>query len=220
MDKAVLFDMDGVLIDTEGLKARAHVETLARYGGVLPPDTYALWMGRSQQEVQTAFAAAAGVEIDGETYGELFGDIYRAILEEGVTTTPGALALLETLRKAGCRLALVTSSLRWMLDRVFEMTGFATYFEAVVTADDVAREKPAPDAYLRALALLGAQPERAVVVEDTEAGVAAGRAAGCEVIAVRHAWNGRHDLSAAVTVLPGFADTAASAAVILSALGR
>lgn len=220
MDKAVLFDMDGVLIDTEGLKARAHAETLARYGGALPPDTYSLWMGRSQHEVQTAFAAAAGVSIPGDEYAEVFGAIYGSILEEGFNTTPGARELLTTLCSAGCRLALVTSSLRWMLERVFEETGFAPLFDAVVTADDVIREKPAPDAYLRALALLGAEPERAVVVEDTEAGVAAGRAAGCEVVAVRHAWNARHDFRAAFAVLPGFADVTASSKAILLAVGR
>ena len=65
-----------------------------------------------------------------------------------------------------------------MLKRVFEITGLEPFFDAVVTADDVAREKPAPDGYLRALALLGAHATDAVVVEDTEAGVAAGLVEG------------------------------------------
>ena len=213
-DFAVLFDMDGVLLDTERLKARAHTEALRSFGGDLPPQAYAEFMGRSQREAQEGFAAAAGVLVDHDAYHAEFSRLYADMLSRGVPTMPGALDLLATLRSAGVRLALVTSSLRWMLDRVLSGVAMAPLFEAVVCADDVAHEKPAPDAYLAALRQLALPAGSAIVVEDTEVGVAAGNAAGCRVIAVRHEFNVRHDFSAAVRTIDGFVPVTETAAAL------
>lgn len=213
----VLFDMDGVLVDTEGVKCRAHAETIARFGGSFPLDVYPLWMGRSHHDAQAAFAAAAGILVDEAEYSATFGAVYGELLRAGVETTPGAIELLDALREEGCALALVTSSLRWMVEELFRQSELGDRFHAVVCAEDVAREKPAPDAYLRALELMGEQAQRAVVVEDTDVGLAAGLAAGCRAIGVRHRYNARHSFPGAATVLHGLAPTTVALAAIRAA---
>lgn len=205
--RGVLFDLDGVLVATEALKARAHTETVERLGGRLDPAYYGEVMGRSHYEAAKAFSAAGGVDFDHERYASLFRAAYGRLLEEGVEPMPGAEAAVAALRDSGYRLAVVSSSLGWMVEIVLERIGLGRHFEARVSGDDVAEEKPSPEPYRKALGELGLEPDRAVIVEDTESGVASGVAAGVPVIAIRHEFNGRHDLSGAAAVLDGLADT-------------
>lgn len=199
----MLFDLDGVLVSTEKLKAQAHAETVERLGGRLDAAYYSQVMGKSHYLAAKAFSEAGGIRFEHERYAELFRSAYGRLLDEGVDLMPGALALVKRLRADGYRLAVVSSSLRWMMDIVLARTGLAESFDSEISGDDVSAEKPAPDPYLRALGELGLPPDRAVVVEDTESGVASARAAGMRVIAVRHEYNARHDFAGAVAVLDG-----------------
>lgn len=203
---AVLFDMDGVLVETEALKAEAHASTIREIGGRYHPEFYLTVMGRPQGDVVRAFIRDAGLNVDEDQYQERFRRTYVDLIRTRVRVVPGAVALLERLRGDGHRLALVSSSLRWMVDEVLARTGLRGRFDAVVTADDVCHEKPAPDPYLRALAELQLQPNRAVVLEDTDTGVESGRRAGLPVIGLRHEYNVHHELSGAVAVLASLRD--------------
>jgi HAD superfamily hydrolase (TIGR01509 family) len=212
--KGVLFDLDGVLVDSEPLKARAHAETVASFGGRLHPEYYGEVMGRSHYLAAKAFSEAAGIGFDHEAYARTFSSIYARLLREHLRLTPGARDRVDELRRAGYRLAVVSSSLRWMMDEALARTALAGCFDAEISADDVREEKPSPEPYRAALARLALEPGDAVIIEDSESGVASALAAGVRVIAVRHAYNGRHDFSGASAVLDGLADREAVLEVI------
>jgi HAD superfamily hydrolase (TIGR01509 family) len=218
--KGVLFDLDGVLVDSEPLKARAHSETVAHFGGRLDPAYYGEVMGRSHYLAAKAFSEAAGIGFDHEAYARAFSSNYARLLREHLQLTAGARELVDELRRGGYRLAVVSSSLRWMMDEALARAGLAGCFDAEVSADDVREEKPSPEPYRAALARLALEPGDAVVIEDSESGVASALAAGVRVIAVRHAYNARHDFSGAGAVLEGLADWEAVMRVIELSGGR
>lgn len=206
--------MDGVLVATEELKARAHFETVRRHGGNLAPEYYGEVMGQSHEAAAIAFINASGADLDPAAYAEVFRSVYGDLLRCGVDVLPGALSLVSALKDRSYRLAVVSSSLQWMMDEVLSQPGLGALFDASVSADDVSEEKPSPEPYLKALSELGLEPNQAVVVEDSETGVASAKAAGVAVIAVRHRYNGRHDMSGAIAELDGLSDTARVAALI------
>ncbi len=212
--RGVLFDLDGVLVASEALKARAHSQTVKKLGGRLDPSHYSQVMGQSHYLAAKEFSRLGGVSFDHQRYAELFKSEYRSLLEEGVELMAGADELVRALRAGGHQLAVVSSSLRWMMDSALAQTGLGAYFEASISGDDVNKEKPAPDPYLKALELLSLEPRQALVIEDTESGIASARAAGLQVIAVKHEFNGRHDLSGAAAIVDSLADTAATLELI------
>ncbi len=221
--RAALLDMDGVLVATEGLKEQAHLRTLASFGFEGTPGRafYRSVMGQPQDAVERAYLEEAGLtgRVAPTRYRERFRRDYQELLHERLELVPGARALLVRLSEEGWKLALVSSSLRWMVELVLARAGLASFFDAVVTGDDVEREKPAPDPYRAAFEALGG-PEhlRAVVLEDTGAGIASGRAAGFPVVALRHGWNEELDLSGAGTLLTGLEDTGAVVGALETAL--
>ena len=204
--RGVLFDMDGVLVATEEMKARAHFETVRRHGGDLAPEVYGEVMGQSHEAAAIAFINASGADLDPALYAEVFRSVYGDLLRGGVELLPGALSLVSALKDRGYRLAVVSSSLQWMMDEVLSQTGLGVLFDASVSADDVSEEKPSPEPYLEALSALRLEPNQAVVVEDSETGVASAIAAGVPVIAVRHRYNSRHDMLGAIAELDGLSD--------------
>ncbi|MFG2556465.1 HAD-IA family hydrolase [Streptomyces sp. NPDC048581] len=177
--QAVLFDMDGTLVDTERLWWEA-VELVA--GRALTEADEADVLGRPVEHTAAWLAAATGVPADvlaDELHRE-FTDRVRA----DIVPRPGALDLLDALAREGVPTALVTASPRAVADTVLAALGGASRFAVSVTADDTEHTKPAPDPYLAACRVLGVDPSRCVAVEDTETGVASAEAAGCTVLAV------------------------------------
>jgi HAD superfamily hydrolase (TIGR01509 family) len=212
----VLFDLDGVLVNTEGLKAAAHTQTVASYGGTLEPWQYRAEMGRAYDDVIEAFISRTGIDARPEAYSNEFRSAYLDLVRTRLQLTPGAEDLLGTLRERGYRLAVVSSSLRWMMDEIMARTRLDRFFQTIVSAEDVREEKPSPEPYLLTLERLSLAPENAVVFEDTQSGVTAGTRAGVKVVAMRHEYNVDHDLSQAAMALDDLADTEGILALIRS----
>jgi HAD superfamily hydrolase (TIGR01509 family) len=196
MIRGVLFDLDGVLADSERIQWAAYRRVLADFGVDVGIEEYRLQF----------IATGNGPEYACRTYrlpvtpAELKarkGPIYLALIAEQVAPRAGAREALERLR-ATHRLAVATNSTRTEVDLVLGRLGMRDRLHAVVAREDYVQAKPAPDAYLAAAAALGLTPAECVVVEDTQRGAQAGVAAGMRVIAAPHDLTFDNDFSACV----------------------
>jgi HAD superfamily hydrolase (TIGR01509 family) len=183
---AVLFDMDGTLIDSEPVWFETEVRLLAEQGFDLGPEHWEKVLGQPNEVACTYLIEVSGIPL---TWRELSERIEAAMAEQlsqGLDLLPGAKELLVELQDAGVPTALVSASSRRIVDSCLGAIG-ADFFRHTVSGDDVTRSKPAPEPYLLAAELLGVDPADCVVIEDSPIGVAAGAAAGCRVLAVPHA---------------------------------
>ncbi|GGO00413.1 hydrolase [Microbispora rosea subsp. aerata] len=175
--------MDGTLVDTEDLWWDACVEVARGLGSPLGAADRETLFGLSIEDA----AAHVVSRVDGgpgqRAVETMLTDAFTARIRSGVTTLPGAVALLEALRAADIPAGLVSASPRPVVDLVLEAVG-GHRFRLSVAAGDSARNKPAPDPYLAAAARLGVDPAACVAIEDSPTGVASARSAGCAVIAV------------------------------------
>ncbi|WP_068924030.1 HAD family hydrolase [Planobispora rosea] len=181
---AVLFDMDGLLVDSEKIWFQVETEVMERLGGDWGPQDQEHLVGGSMPATVAYMLRVSGAPADPAdvTAWMLEGMIAR--LSDGVEMMPGAAELLAAVRQAGLPTALVTSSVREIAEACLSGVIGRHNFDHVVTGDDVARTKPDPEPYLTAAALLGVDPARCVALEDSPNGVTAATAAGCRVVAV------------------------------------
>jgi HAD superfamily hydrolase (TIGR01509 family) len=181
--QAVLFDMDGLLVDTEPVWYEIESEVMARLGGSWEPADQAVLVGGSLERTLDYLLGKAKRPVPRERLARwmLDGMITR-LAASVVTLRPGAGELLAEVQAAGLPHALVTSSEREIMDAVIRATGVR--FEVTVCAADVTRIKPDPEPYLLAAKLLGVEPARCMVLEDSPNGAASAEAAGCQVIVV------------------------------------
>ena len=205
--KAVLFDLDGVIVESEHLKAAAHAEAAARFGKPVPREVYAQVMGQTHEAVRRAFLQAAGAEVDPAAYTAAYHAIYHRLVQTQLNLTPGMGELLPALIAQGYRLALVTSSSKESAAITLSRVGLADYFAVEVFAGDVLRGKPDPQPYQLALDRLAITPREGVVFEDSHAGIEAAAAASLRVLALRHRYNADQDFSKAFQVLDALANT-------------
>ena len=182
---AVLFDMDGTLVDSEKVWSVALNELAAHYGGALSARARGSMVGTSMAESMTILHTDLGRPgLDIAASVAWLEDRMKVLLAEGVLWRPGARELLDELRAAAVPMALVTATRRHLVDVALVTIG-AHYFQAVVAGDEVDRTKPHPEPYLTAAGLVGAaSPDRCVAIEDSPTGIASARAAGCVVLAV------------------------------------
>jgi HAD superfamily hydrolase (TIGR01509 family) len=181
--RAVLFDMDGLIIDSEPLWFEVESDVMTRLGGVWTPADQEALLGSSLDLAVRYFLERARVPADPAEVGEwMIGGIVAKIMEHGVKIMPGAAELVAAVADAGLPYALVTSSQRRFVDAVLARTGLE--FPVVVTGSDVTRGKPDPEPYLLAARRLGVPPGQCLVLEDSLTGVTAAEAAGCFVVAV------------------------------------
>jgi HAD superfamily hydrolase (TIGR01509 family) len=180
---AVLFDMDGLLVDTEPLWLEAETAVMARLGaGWTTADQAQLLGGSLDRTVRYLLAKARRPALPGMVAEWLMTGVTERVRAHGVPVRPGARELLAEVAAAGLPHALVTGSERGFMDAVLARTGMR--FDTLVCADDVSVTKPDPEPYLLAAKLLGADPARCYALEDSPNGVASAQAAGCQVIAV------------------------------------
>lgn len=186
MTAAVVFDMDGVLISSEELWDAVREDLAREQGGRWGPTAHRDMMGMSTPEWTGYMRDAVGLPM---TTGEIEAEVVRRLVaryEESSPFIPGAREAVRALAER-FPLGLASSSTRTLIDAVLSLGGLTEAFVVTVSSEEVARGKPSPDVYLRALEVLGASAGRSVAVEDSAAGIRAAAAAGMRVVAIPNA---------------------------------
>ncbi len=182
---AVIFDMDGVLVDGEPLHFAALNEILADEGARLDVDAYRRYLGTTMQHTWDDLRARFNLRHDFDHYAQRYDAAVMEQYRRQAQPTSGALALLERLRHAGVPCAVASSSNRRWVDAALETLAMSQFFTITVSGDEVTQSKPNPEIYRVAAEQLGEAPEHCLVVEDAPAGIESGRRAGMRVVAVR-----------------------------------
>ncbi len=185
MIQAVIFDLDGVLVDSEPVWERVRRRYVAEHGGAWRPDTQSRLMGMSTQEWARYLSADLGVD---RSAAEVAEDVVAEMVrryDANLPLMPGAVDAVR--RMAGYwRLGLASSSPTRLIDRVLEDAGLTAVFEVALSTEDVARGKPDPDVYLAVAQRMRVAPELCAAVEDSSNGLRSAAAAGMAVVAVPH----------------------------------
>ncbi len=208
---AVLFDFDGVLVDTEWAIYTAWLRTFQAHGHDLPLDVYTRCIGSdfATWSPKTHLEELSGLAFDWHDLDtRRQEEILRDLTGEG--TMPGVISLLEHLARVGIRRAVVSSSSHHWVDGWLEKLALADHFETVVCRGDAPQIKPAPDLYLEAAKRMGLQPAKCVVIEDSLNGVKSAKAAGMAVWVVPNRVTMGLDFSAADRIFPSLEELAAA----------
>ena len=181
--RAVVFDMDGVLVDS-GAHHRDAWRAMCRDCGLTPPpDLWRLTIGRPAEDA-VALLVGSNDPVEVRRLADLKREHYTRLARRGIIAVAGAHEFVTALARAGVPRAVATSASRRDLERVLEALGLRDLIDAAVSADDVRRGKPDPEVYRKAADALGVTPAACVVFEDAIVGVQAARAAGMRVIGV------------------------------------
>jgi HAD superfamily hydrolase (TIGR01509 family) len=205
MTAAILFDLDGLLADSETLHCQAWQTTLAAHGLAITTAFYCDWWVRRGLGI-TKFIQARNPALDVALLRRQKAAEYAHLVATRCQPMPGAIELLDHLAAGRWPLALASSAWSDAVQAVLTKLAIADRFAAIVTGNDVPRAKPHPDIFLLAAARLGAAPARCVVLEDAEKGVLAAQAAGMKCIAVPTSFTADNDFSHADLVVPSLCE--------------
>lgn len=205
--RAVIFDMDGTLLDTEAAHRRAFAQTGDAIGWPMADDLLLSMVGIHRDENERMLAAHLGPHFPLARFYADSDALFEAAVEAGIPLRPGALLLLDHLAQAGIPMALATSTAAPYAQQRLEKSGLLHYFDVVVTRSDVDQPKPHPEPYLLAARLLGVDPVHCVAVEDSHAGVRSATAAGIATVMVPDLLPPTEELTlACAQILPSLTD--------------
>ena len=199
--------MDGVIIDSEPLHFEIDILTMRRLGAEISKERLERFVGMTNPEmwavIRQEYAMTRTVD---EIIGIQLAAKIQSLRERAYEPIDGIPELLGELHRLGFPMGIASSSPRAFIEAVLDKFGFAELFDCVVSGEEVARGKPAPDVYLEAARLLGADPRACVVLEDSRNGIAAAKAAGMKCIGYVNENSGRQDLSAADEIVRSIRD--------------
>lgn len=183
--RAVLWDMDGTLIDSAEYHWVTWRDTLAREGYALTHEQFASWFGQRNDAILRRYLGAGAAADAVARLGDAKETAYRELVRErGIAPLPGVSRWLRRLRDGGWRQAVASSAPPANIEVILEALNVGDCFQALVSAEEVPQGKPAPDVFLLAAQRLGVSPARCIVVEDAPVGVEAGRRGGMKTIGI------------------------------------
>ena len=191
MIKAIVFDFDGVLADSEPLHLRAYQEVLSALGITLTHDEYyAHYLGYDDEVVFTTLAAAHGFELDARRLDALIaekGRVFDAIIESGDLLYPSAVSCVERMA-AAFPLGIASGALRHEIEAILRGGRLNHHFRFIIASGDTPESKPAPDPYRRAVELHAVTPSECLAIEDSGWGIESAKAAGLWCVAVTNTY--------------------------------
>ncbi|MEQ9822985.1 MAG: beta-phosphoglucomutase family hydrolase [Puniceicoccaceae bacterium] len=179
---ALVFDMDGTLADTMPTHFVAWNQTMNRYGIAFPEDRFYGLGGVPAPVIVNMLAQEQGVSLNADAVAHEKEELFVSLLTQVQPIQP--VKTIAEAHRSRLPMAIATGSPRWLASTILSNLGIASWFEAVVTADDITHPKPAPDVFLEAARRLGVAPERCLAFEDTQLGMQSARDAGMQVIDV------------------------------------
>jgi HAD superfamily hydrolase (TIGR01509 family) len=205
---AVIFDMDGVLVDTEPYYFKSNRALFAELGFTVPKEEYVHFVGSSAQLMWSTLKRKFSLK---QTVDELIEMEYAAHRKNiaavpALVPIPGIRAFLERLRGGGASLAVASSSPRRVVELTLGKAGLAEFFPVTVCGEEIERGKPHPDIFLKTARLLNAPPADCLVIEDSPRGIEGARAAGMKTVGFRNPNSGDQDLSRADVVIDSFSE--------------
>ena len=185
MIKGVLFDMDGVLVDSEPFICKAAIIMFSELGVSVLPEDFHPFVGMGENRYIGGVAENHGVNVDIEEVKARTYEIYKMIVRGKLSPLPGTYEFISECRKKGLKLALATSADRGKMEVNLTEIGLPPdTFHSIITGMDVQNKKPFPDIYIKAAESIGLEPQECLVVEDAVSGIKAGKSAGCRCLAV------------------------------------
>lgn len=206
MPRAVVFDMDGLMFNTEDVYWEVGRRVLARRGCQFTRELSDAMMGRPPQACFEIMIRWHGLSDGWEQLAIESEEAYLELLDEYLLPMPGLLPLLDRLEASGIPKAICTSSSRRLLEAVLSRFSLEPRFQFTLTAEDIRLGKPHPEIYLAAAQRFGFRPHELLVLEDSEAGCRSAAAAGAFVVAVPGAHSANHDFGVASLVVESLAD--------------
>ena len=182
---AVIFDMDGLMFDTQCIYNKSYDEiAMSLYGFKVPPDMYLALMGSSGEDIVRAAARFMPEGVDARKFIRQSFDRVAELVKTKLPARPGLDVILPYLKEKGYRLGIASGSERRVVDNNLQSSGLGHYFAASLCGDEVVHSKPDPESYLRVAEMIGKKPEECFVLEDSPNGILAAYKAGCAPIMI------------------------------------
>jgi HAD superfamily hydrolase (TIGR01509 family) len=183
--QAVIFDIDGLMIDSERVSQKSWSQVMKAAGYQLSEEIYLKMIGRTEKDVKQILANAYGADFPFEEMYRRREDCFREMINrDGIPLKPGLIDLLAQVDELGLKKAVASSTYCTLAELKLASAGIRVYFQVVVTGDEVVNGKPAPDLFLAAARKIGVEPQNCLVLEDSQAGIQAAHAAGMVSILV------------------------------------
>lgn len=207
MLKAVIFDMDGVIIDSEPFYLIIGMELYKKLKINMTPEEHNSFTGVSNKNMWTTIKNKYGLKESVNELVEIQNKANKEYLEKSMDKPiPGVMEIIEGLSNNGIKVALASSSSLEIIKMVLERFKITSFFQAIVSGESLDRSKPAPDIFLKAAEMLNVEPEYCTVIEDSNHGVTAAKAAGMKCIGFKNLNSGNQNLEAADLIISSLKD--------------